>query len=113
MYFEHKKSPLFTCSLDAEKCFDSIWHKALFYKLWNKIPVKHWVLLYRWYSDMKATVGWKHEYSRHFNVTKGTKQGSILSPQLVNIFIDDLLKELKESADKASIGPCSTSDLAF
>ena len=43
-YFEHSKSPLYTCSLDAEKCFDSICHYSLFYKLWGKIPNEHWLL---------------------------------------------------------------------
>ena len=27
-YFRHRGSPVYTCSLDAEKCFDSIWHSA-------------------------------------------------------------------------------------
>jgi len=40
------KSPIFVCSLDAEKCFDSIWHEGLFFKLWDKIPIDHWFLLY-------------------------------------------------------------------
>ena len=31
-------SPLFVCALDAEKCFDSIWHDGLFFKLYDKIP---------------------------------------------------------------------------
>jgi len=80
-YFEFKNSPLFACSLDAEKCFDSIWHKALFYKLADKIPDPHWVLLYRWYTGLKATVKWNNMYSKYFIVSKGTRQGSILSPQ--------------------------------
>ena len=32
-YFHHRGSPVYTCSLDAEKCFDSIWHSALLSKL--------------------------------------------------------------------------------
>ena len=43
----HGKSPLYTGSLDAEKCFESMWHKALFYKLHGKIPSEHWILLYQ------------------------------------------------------------------
>merc|ERR1711888_234845 len=31
-------SPLYVCCLDAEKCFDSIWHSGLFYKLINTMP---------------------------------------------------------------------------
>ena len=32
-YFKCKDSPLYMCSLDAEKCFDIVCHKSLFYKL--------------------------------------------------------------------------------
>ena len=41
-------SPLYICSLDAEKCFDSIWRDALLYKHWEKLPLHHWLLMYRW-----------------------------------------------------------------
>ena len=46
-YFRHRGSPVYTCSLDAEKCFDSIWHSALVYKLRNKIPTNQWFIMYR------------------------------------------------------------------
>ena len=113
MYFRHKKSPLYTCSLDAEKCFDTIWHKGLFYKLYGKIPNDHWVLLYKWYSNLKATVKWKGKTSQFFDITKGTRQGSILSPYIFNIFIDDLLQELDMSNDKVRIGTCSLNSFAY
>jgi len=32
-YHKYKNSFVYMCSLDAEKCFDSIYHTSLFYKL--------------------------------------------------------------------------------
>ena len=55
-YFRHGGSPVYTCSLDAEKCFDSIWHSALLYKLRDKIPTNQWLIMYRLYSRLKASV---------------------------------------------------------
>ena len=113
VYFAHKKSPLYTYSLDAEKCFVSVWHTALFYKLHCKIPPEHWVLLYQWYNGLVSTVKWNNTYSRFFRVTKGTWQGSILSPHLFNIFLDDILMDLSNSEDKVSIGPCFVNSFSW
>ena len=44
-YFKHNKSPLYVCSLDAEKSFDNIFQTYLFYKLMHVIPSSHWILL--------------------------------------------------------------------
>ena len=49
-------SPSYICSLDAERWFDSIWHDALLYKLWEKLPPHHWLLMYRWYNNLNAVV---------------------------------------------------------
>ena len=45
-YFHNSGSPVFVRSLDAEKCFDRIWHDGLFYKLLKFLPLVHWRFLY-------------------------------------------------------------------
>lgn len=112
-YFKMKKSPLYTCSLDAEKCFDSICHNALFFKLHDKIPAAHWLTLKRWYSGLKAAVKWRKTTSDLFVVSRGTRQGSVLSPHLFNIFIDGLLSELRNCPEQVRIGPCQMNSFAY
>ena len=82
----------------SSKCnADSIWQKGLMYKLYDVMPRwDNWVLLCRWYEELKATVrgigvGLS---STHFQVTKSVRQGSILSPCIFNVFIDGLLRAL-------------------
>ena len=103
-YFSSAGTPVFVCSLDAEKCFDTIWHQGLFYKLWSKIPTTHWLLLYTWYGNLRASVRFKGCKSESFSIGRGIRQGSVLSPILFNYFIDDLLEILDKSKDGLRLG---------
>ena len=93
-YFNSRESPVYVCSLDAEKCFDRVWHDGLFFKLLPRLPFNHWLLLYEWYNKLRAVVKWNGSVSTEFRVTRGIRQGSVLSPILFTMFLDDLLNDL-------------------
>ena len=55
----------------------------------------YWRLSFNWYKSMRATIRLNNEYSQFLNITKGTRQGRVLSPHLFNVFIDDLMRDLQ------------------
>ena len=65
-YCSSKHSPVYICALDAQKCFDSVWHDGLLYKLIDILPNSHWLILYKWYKDSHAIVKWNGDISFHF-----------------------------------------------
>ena len=111
--FSTRQSGVFVCALDAEKCFDKIWHAGLFYKLKGKISDISWRMLYNIYVGLKACVKFDNNISNDFDVTCGTRQGSLISPQLFGIFINDLLLELCESPSGVRVGKKHFNHVAY
>ena len=82
--FNKSGSLLYICSLDAQCCFDRLWHDALLYKMWDVVPVYRWLLLRNWYKNLKASVKWSVTLGASFPVQCGTYQGSVVAPFIFN-----------------------------
>ena len=67
----------------------------------------------RWYSRLKASVRMNGSYSNMFNITRGTRQGSVLSPRFFCIFLNSLLVDLECSKAGVRIGPDSYQSFAY
>ena len=111
--FVQNGSPVYIATLDAEKCFDSVWHKGIFDKLKDALPLSQWRFLYKWYSQLQARVKFNGEVSDIYSIYRGTRQGGILSPIIFNIFLNDLLIELKSAQHGVRLGNMLFNSVAY
>ena len=77
--------------------FDTVWHDPLFLKLQKAdISSKIYNLITSMYSNSLSIVKCKHVLSKSINISQGVHQGSVLSPLLFNIFINDIGDAMSE-----------------
>ena len=87
------------CGLDAEKAFDSCNWDILFEKLYyeKQLPLSVTNVIKSLYINSSAKVLYNGYVSEEFSLSQGVHQGSVLSPHLYNMYIEELLKESIQS----------------
>jgi hypothetical protein len=98
-FYTSLNSPVFSCFLDASKAFDRVNHWVLFDKLIRRnVPLAIVRILCYWYRSQEIVVKWGNCTSKSFRVINGVRQGSILSPRLFAVYVDDLSTLLRNSS---------------
>ena len=95
-YFMRRRTAVNACLLDCSKAFDKCRFDKLFSKLITKglPPIVVRVLIFM-YEEQTGWVKLAGKRSTPFGLTNGTRQGSVLSPLLFSVYLDDLLKALR------------------
>ena len=93
------------CLLDASMAFDKCRFDLLFQKLINKgLPAIVVRTLIYMYEEQKGHVKLAGRKSASFWISNGTRQGSVLSPALWCVYLDDLIKKLRHLKLGAHVG---------
>ena len=104
--FSRSGSQIYGCLLDYRKAFDFINHRKMFENLrGRKMNLLFLRLLMFIYIYQKCYVRWNNTRSYSFDVTNGTRQGSIFSPKGgFATTLDPMLEELRGSGHGCSLG---------
>ena len=91
-------SPVYLCLYDLQKAYDSVEFPVLLDRLFKAgVNGKTWRLIRDWYQDGVCAVKSDGKVSSCFDVSRGVRQGSVLSPTLFLIVMDPLLRYLEAS----------------
>ena len=94
-YMRNGTNPIMTL-LDCSKAFDMCKYSILFTKLMEKgLPAVVVRTLITVYEQQYAWVRWGRARSEMFPIVNGTRQGSVLSPALFAIYMDEVLQNLR------------------
>ena len=104
-YFMRRGTAVHACLLDCSKAFDKCRYDKLFANLLERglPPIVVRVLIFA-YEEQTAWVKLAGKRSDIFRITNGTRQGSVLSPLLFSVYLDDLIKDLRKLSLGCHIG---------
>ena len=97
-YYRRHGSPPYACTLDDSKGFDRCYWKVIFRRLLDRqLPAVVVRVLLFVYMQQTAWVVWgpTRRCSTSFNLTNGTRQGSVISPVVWCVYCQDLLDRLR------------------
>ena len=85
--------------LDISKAYDTVWRKRMISKLSDdfNVPAHMCTIIDNIYTDTHAFVSPKYGHSTPFQTFNGVLQGSVLSPLLYSVFMNDLITQLHQS----------------
>ena len=95
-HFRRRGSPVYCATLDAKQGFDRCSWSVIFSSLKKRhLPAVVIRALLFIYTEQSAVVKWGSSVSEPFRLTNGTRQGSVISPTLWCLYVDDLIVELR------------------
>ena len=98
------KEDLYLCFVDFKKAYDSVWQEALMLKLLRSgIRGKFQQVIKNMYNECTSCIKYEGKLSENFPCETGVKQGDVLSPNLFNLYINDLPKIYDDDKDSPKL----------
>ena len=99
--YEIAGKKLYMVFVDLEKAFDRVPRELIWWALRRKGVMEREIMaIKKMYSDIKTSVRVECERSESFDVKVGVHQGSVLSPLLFAVVMDEVTKDVREGVVK-------------
>ena len=113
-YFRNNKGPLYVCFVDFKKAFDSVDHKLLLQQLVTYgIKGNFLKVIKSLYDKVKSCVRGNDSLTDIFPCNRGVRQGCLLSPVLIALYLNDLNRQIKESSQGVLVDDISINSLLY
>jgi hypothetical protein len=109
-----KKRRVYSCFIDLKKAFDSVWRKAMFTKMAQlHLGATFLKAVTAMYDTVRCCVKTKEGFSPSFPSHAGVKQGDPISPNLFNVFVNDIPELFDANCDPLIVNIRSLSCLMY
>ncbi len=96
-YYVSNDSTVKMCTLDISKAFDKLNNHSLLLKLMKRrLPINFIVIFQRWFCNVVIKVRWGNYLLTLVRLFSGVRQGGILSPVFIRIYIDDVIDRISD-----------------
>lgn len=113
-YFVGRETSVYACFLDLSKAFDLVNYDLLWNKLYNtQVPAEVVNLLRFWYENQTNCVKWGDSTSNEYRLECGVRQGGITSPDLFNLYINNLVDGLRNTRIGCHIGGMCVNSISY
>ena len=113
-YYRALNTPVFICFIDIKSAFDRVSYFKVFFKLLARgAPLYLMQLLQQWYTRQPPRIRWGGAVSAPFPMHNGIRQGSVVSPHLFNLYVDDLNVMLNRSRVGCHIAGVAANNFSY
>ena len=113
-YYLDNYSHVYSCFIDATKAFDRVKHDELFLLLIQRhVSSIDTRILWQQYQTQKMRTSWNGSHSVYFTASNGIRQGSVASPILFCVYMDELLDRLRRAGIGCWMGDKYLGTLAY
>ena len=112
-HYVSRNTSVYACFLDLSRAFDLVNYDILWKKLRGSGAGEMVDLLEFWYGNQMNYVRWGDATSNFYKLECGVRQGGLTSPDLFNVYVNDLVEELRSTRVGCHVGGVCVNSVSY